>query len=281
MFYQSKLLNNYEQFMKNIKLSILVIINSNEKMSEYADKVIKEILNDECVLHKLRILKEHDEYTHDHSINVAVLSFLLGFSKGYELEDLVTVVKGALLHDIGKTKVPLDILNKPGRLTAEEFETIKNHSVFGYNMIQDDSLPELAKKIILYHHSRLDDSGYPKMTQGETLHEAIQIVSLCDVFDALTGDRVYKPGMPKMAAYRIILSEMGEKLSTELLDCLIETICIFEVGDTVNLNTGERCKVIAINTEKINRPLVEIIEGDNQGKRIDLSIETNYNIIYT
>lgn len=281
MFNQSKLLNNYEQFMKNIKLSILVIINSNKKMSEYADKVVKDILDDECVLHKLRILKEHDEYTHDHSINVAVLSFLLGFSKGYELEDLVTVVKGALLHDIGKTKVPLDILNKPGRLTSEEFETIKKHSVFGYNIIQDESLPELAKKIILYHHSRLDDSGYPKLTQGEPLHEAIQIVSLCDVFDALTGDRVYKPGMPKMAAYRIILSEMGEKLSTELLDCLIETICIFEVGDIVNLNTGEKSKVLAINTEKINRPLVEIIEGDNQGKRIDLSIETNYNIIYT
>ena len=281
MFSQSNFLYYYERFMKNIKLSILVIINSNAKMSEYAEKVVKEVLKDECVLRGLKKLKEHDEYTHNHSINVAILSFLLGFSKGYNLEELIILTKGALLHDIGKTQIPLSILNKPGRLTPEEFDTIKNHSTFGYHMIQNDPLPDLSKKIILYHHTRLDDSGYPKMPEGEILHEAIQIVSLCDVFDALTGDRVYKPGMPKIAAYRIILSEMGEKLSTELLNCLMETICILDVGDIVSLNTMEKCKITAINTEKINSPIVEIIEGKNKGKRIDLSVETTYNLIYT
>lgn len=281
MFKESNMLNNYEQFIKNIKLSILVIINSNKKMSEYSEQVIKAVINDPYVVKSLKKLKEHDEYTHNHSINVAILSFLLAFSRGYELEDLIIITKGALLHDIGKTQIPLNILNKPGRLTNEEFDVIKNHSVLGYKLINNGPLPELSKKIILYHHTRLDDSGYPKMPKDEILHEGIQIVSLCDVFDALTGDRVYKPGMPKMAAYRIILSEMGEKLSTELLDCLIETICIFEVGDTATLNTNEKCKILAINTEKLNKPLVEIIEGENKGKTIDLSLETTYNLIYT
>ena len=276
-----RIFNRYEKFLKTIKVPLMITLNKNPLMVDIAEKVLYGIEKDKLVLEHLKILKEYDEYTHHHSLNVAMLSFFLGFHKCYSVEELLILTKGALLHDIGKTKIPLNILNKPGRLTSDEFSVIQTHSVAGYNILENLDLEENAKQIVLYHHTRLDDSGYPILRENHILNENVQIVSLCDVFDALTGDRVYKPGMSKVSAYRIIHSEMSGKLNTDLLDCLIDNISIFDVGEITYLNTQEKCKIIALNTNQINRPIVQILGGKNDGKTIDLTVDRSVDLIYT
>lgn len=278
---QREIFNKYDMYLKNIKVPILISLNNNKHMSIEAKKVLEAIINDDIISSRLEILGKHDKYTKTHSINVGILSFFLAFNRNYNTEELITIVKGALLHDIGKSKIPLEILNKPGRLTPEEFTKIQNHSERGYEMIKNEDISDEIKNIVLYHHARLDGSGYPKLKEGDILKENIQIVSLCDVFDALIGDRIYKPGMSKLSAYRIIHSEMSGKLNTELLDCLIENVSIFDVGETALLNTKEKCVVVALNTEDLNRPIVRIVSGENEGKVIDLNVDRNFNLIYT
>lgn len=275
------LLDSCNYLVRTIKNSILIALNKYPGLLDYAKEILDIMLNNEEVVTLLLKLREHDEYTFRHSINVAVLSFLLGFNLGFSKEDLIKLTIGALLHDIGKSQVPLNILNKPGRLSKEEFDIIKNHSEDGYNMAKDTNLPNESKDIIRYHHIRLDKSGYPEIENINLISEKTQIVSLCDVFDALTGDRSYKPGMPKVAAYRIIYCEMANKLNMKYLDALLDCFAIFDVGDIATTSEGEICKIIALNTENLNRPIIEIIEGPNTGKIIDLNLAINLNLRYT
>lgn len=267
--------------MKTIKNSILIALNKYPGLPDYAKEILDTMLNNDEVVTLLLKLRDHDEYTFKHSINVAVLSFLLGFNLGLNKEELIELTIGALLHDIGKSQVPLNVLNKPGRLTKEEFDVIRNHSVDGYNLAKDTNLPKESKDIILYHHVRLDGSGYPAVENIDSISERVQIVSLCDVFDALTGDRVYKPGMTKAAAYRIIHSEMTNQLNMKYLDALLDCFAIFDVGDITTTSEGDKCKIIALNTENLNRPIIEIIEGPDTGKIIDLNLAINLNLRYT
>lgn len=274
-------LSSYDRFIKTIKIPLLVALNTVPGMGEAALKVSESVLSDEVITKTLGILRQHDEYTYNHSINVGVLSFFLGFRIGYSLEDLTILTKGAVLHDIGKSKVPLNILNKPGKLTNDEFGVIMTHSESGYDMVKNSNLEDEIKEIILYHHTRLDGSGYPALDSKTELSEKVQIVSLCDVFDALTGDRVYKPGMSKASAYRIIHAEMHGKLNIGLLDMLLENFSMFDVGDTTFTTDREKCIILALNTNNLNRPIIEIIEGENKGKVIDLSIDNTVNLSYT
>lgn len=279
--YEKLLTDNQDKYFKNIKVPTLITINKSCDIYEKAKIVFKNITKDTVVLNYLKLLGEHDEYTKDHSISVATLSFFLAYNRDYNIEQLTNITKGALLHDIGKTRIPLQILNKPGRLTSEEFEVIQTHSEMGHELIKDTDLHQDIKDIILYHHARLDGSGYPKTDNNTTLKECVEIVSLCDVFDALTGDRVYKPGMPKIVAYRLIYTEMRDKLNIELLNCLIDNLSIFDVGEIATLNTSEKCEIIALNTSELNRPIIRIIEGENKDKVIDLKVDRNFDLIYT
>lgn len=270
-----------DKYFKNIKVPTLITVNKDKDIFEKGKTVFKNISKDTQVLKYLKLLEKHDEYTKDHSISVSILSFFLAYNRGYDIDQLTIITKGALLHDIGKTQIPLEVLNKPGRLTPEEFQIIQTHSKHGYELVKDTDLHEDIKDIILYHHARRDGSGYPKVDEDRPLKESTEIVSLCDVFDALTGDRVYKPGMPKIVAYRLIHSEMHDKLNVELLDCLIDNLCIFELGEIATLNTSEKCEVIALNASELNRPIVRILEGENKGKVINLKLDRNFNLIYT
>lgn len=274
-------LNSYDRFIKTIKTPLLVALNTVPGMGEAARLVAEGVLKDKEVISNLRILRAHDEYTYNHSINVAVLSFFLGFRMNYTIEDLVILTKGAALHDIGKARVPLVVLNKPDKLTSEEFEVIMRHSKNGYEMIKDTQLEEEVKQIVLYHHTRLDGSGYPKLKDGHELKESIQIVSLCDVFDAITGDRIYRSGMTKSSAYRMIRTEMEGKLNTGLLDILLENFSMYDVGETTFTTDREKCIILALNTHNLNKPIIQIVEGMNKGKVIDLSIDTTVSLSYT
>jgi putative nucleotidyltransferase with HDIG domain len=137
-------------------------------------------------------LRDEQPFTFQHSINVAYLTAEICLAKAPK-NNINDVVMGALLHDIGKLEIPIRILTKVKKLTDKEFDEIHKHTLYGYEMIKDTDLPQITKDIVLHHHEKNDGSGYPSHLAGEEIDDDIKLVTMCDVYDALTEQRCYRP----------------------------------------------------------------------------------------
>ncbi|HEU4965670.1 MAG TPA: HD domain-containing phosphohydrolase, partial [Bacilli bacterium] len=147
--------------------------------------------NKQAMIHLSNIYST-DNYLYSHSVNVGIYSAALGMALGLKRDELIDLGIGAMLHDIGKTQIPMEILMKPGKLTDEEYETMKDHSSLGYLMLKDQpDIPLLSAHCALQHHERLDGTGYPRGLKDSEIHLYGQIVGIADVYDALTTNRVY------------------------------------------------------------------------------------------
>lgn len=156
----------------------------------------------------LRNLREKDAYTFNHSANVGLYSFLLSRWMNLPDRDVINASQAGLLHDLGKLKVDRLVLSKNGRLTTDEFEEMKLHTVHGFNLVRGvETIPYEVKKTILMHHEREDGSGYPMQSTSHMIHTYTKIVAITDVFDAMTSDRVYKKGVEPLRAFEMFLTE--------------------------------------------------------------------------
>lgn len=171
------------------------------------DKIVNEVLSSVNEVNHLNQLRVFDDYDYSHGVNVAMLSVMLAHKmcvSGYLLKNLSL---GALLHDIGKTRIPKQILNKPGALTQKEYEIVKLHAPLGYKIIKDElNLPEEVAKLALEHQEKFDGTGYPKCISGDAIGLLSQIVSVCDVYDALVSTKVYSNPKPSQDALKIMLN---------------------------------------------------------------------------
>lgn len=205
-------------------------------------------------------LKSRDEYTAIHSLNVCVLSLTFGRSLGLSIHELEELGLGALLHDIGKMQVPLEILNKPGRLTTEEFEIMKSHPAKGYEMLlQDKTLSPEVLNIVRSHHERLNGQGYPDKLADTNISYFTRIVTIVDVYDAVTSDRVYHDGMTPHEALKKLYEWMPDNFDTELMQAFIKTIGIYPVGSVVELKTGHIGIVVRLNETHRLKPVVMLV----------------------
>jgi len=206
-------------------------------------------------------LKNRDEYTAVHCINVCILAISFGRCLKLNKVELNELGLGALLHDLGKMKIPLEILNKPGRLTAEEFDIMRQHPVLGYNMLQQhDDLPQATLNIIKHHHERKNGQGYPDKLLEYNTPLLTQITAIVDVYDAITSDRCYHDGVSPYDAlndiYRWAKSDFDIKLVEEFIKCL----GIYPIGSLVYLNTNEVAVVISASDKTRLRPIVMLIQ---------------------
>ncbi len=190
-----------------------------EICKEAAAQHVAFILSDEEIFRNLFKLMSYDYYTHTHSVNVC--TFVVALIRALKLCDkhtMILVGKGALLHDIGKSRIDISILNKTGQLTPEEFEEIKKHPELGLKMVQDNSpVPPVAANIILNHHEKCNGSGYPRGLTGDEIDIYSQITCIVDVFDALTTNRCYKNAFRAFPALEILQNEMHSQVNQELL----------------------------------------------------------------
>jgi HD-GYP domain-containing protein (c-di-GMP phosphodiesterase class II) len=214
-------------------------------------------------------LKRQEEYIYRHSIAVALLSKIIGVTRGYQGSQLIDLITSGFLHDIGKSKIPSEILNKPGKLTREEFELVKNHTIYGYELIRQSSdFAEQHAYVALQHHEREDGSGYPFGLKGTEISQSSKMVAVADVFHAMISKRVYKSSIPfyqvlqEMSKYAYGSLEPGITLSftKRIMDLLI--------GNPVLLSNGHEGKIIMVSVHDPVNPLVEV-----NGKYIDLSKE--------
>ena len=235
------------------------IINTQKAKSIVAELANNIIENSDAAIW-LTNLKSRDEYTAIHSVNVCVLSLAFGKALGLENNQLTELGIGALLHDIGKMYVSLETLNKPGKLTNKEFNTIKLHPVTGYKMLlKSKGLSDNSLDIVKSHHERLDGTGYPDGLKEDEIRYLTRLVTIIDVYDAITSDRVYHDGMTSHEALKSMYEWAPGNFDIQLVQSFIRSIGIFPVGSLVELKSGHIGLVVKTNEEQRLKPVLIMV----------------------
>ncbi|MDS1029334.1 HD-GYP domain-containing protein [Bacillota bacterium LX-D] len=241
------------------------IIVRQEKIINTIKNIISDLLKNEDLVVNLTDIRTADSYTFAHSVNVCVLSILTGINLNFSENQLFHLGTGALLHDIGKTLIPNEIINKPGKLDEQEREKIKMHTIFDYNILENQSeISSFAAKVALQHHERIDGSGYPHGLKGKKIHLYSQITGIADVYDALTSDRVYRKAFLPHEAYEFLSGTGGTIYDYNLVKVFLSQIAPYPVGTFVKLNTGEIGVVVDVPKELTIRPVIRVFFKENR-----------------
>jgi len=231
-----------------------------ELVEPLVEQMIDSIFRNQDALLPLSRLKEHDNYTFQHSVSTCAL--MIAFARGLDMprETIREVATGALLHDVGKAGIPDEILKKPAQLTEEEFLHMKSHVVQGLILLQQTpGIGNIALDIVGQHHERIDGSGYPNKLQGDEIQLHGQMGGIVDVYDAITSDRPYHKGMPPTRALAKMLERSKHHFRPELVRTFIKAIGIYPTGTLVRLISGRLAIVTEQNEGKSLLPVVRVI----------------------
>ena len=224
--------------------------------------LIYKVARSNAALGQILAVKQYENLTYCHSVNVAMLSLLLGKQVGLDEPTLAALVEAALLHDVGKTQIPLDIVRKPGALDKSERRMIEAHTTLGAEiLIQSEGLQPLTPTVALEHHRGVKGTGYPDL--GEAIpHPMSQIVSVADIYEAITGARTYQAPTPPEKACLIMARMAGEKLNTGLVKKFVNTITFFPVGSLVRTNRNELGLVVETNRREPLHPVLSLVDEE-------------------
>ena len=210
-----------------------------EPFAALADNMIESVMLDADALKCVSALRSKDAYLLEHSINVAFLLVTFGRYLDFDTDMLRQLAIGGILHDIGKIKIDSDILNKPSKLTPEEFEHVKLHQTYAVEIMeQSKGLSQISKDISLMHHEKLDGKGYPLGLKGDEIPLHGRMSCIVDIFDALTATRCYKEAMSPAAAFKILISLTPFHLDQKLVYDFIRCIGVYPAGSLVLLSDG-------------------------------------------
>lgn len=247
-----------------------------EKALAIVEKIDESISRNKDALFLLLRIRNKDTYTFSHSVSVGVL--MMSFCKGLKLDrpQTIDIGMGAILHDIGKMKVPLEILNKPESLTDAEFAEIKKHAVYCVDILaKAKHLPPLAVHIASQHHERHDGTGYPRGLKGDEICLGGRMAAIVDVYDAITANRCYHAGMDPVEGLRKIYSWSKYHFQEDLAHRFIKCMGIYPIGTVVELESG-LLGVVTDSTDMLLRPVVTAVYNKKKGwpispRTIDLS----------
>lgn len=237
-----------------------------KELDTVVDQLVDTLASDKKSLVNIADLKSYDDYTYHHSLSVAVLSLAIGQSLGFQSKQLKLLGRTAMLHDIGKTAIPIEIINKPARLEPEEFEKIKTHAPEGYQYLMRGHIGE--KQLlegVLHHHERFDGTGYPKGLSGADIPLLARIITVADVYDALTSNRPYREPMQPAAAVEYIMGNVGLIFDYDIVMAFLKKLELYPIGGQVELS--DHRSAIVVNNEYPMRPRVKILET---GQILDL-----------
>jgi len=210
-----------------------------ESLYSTVGELTGQLLGNRHLIYNLIDLRTQDDYTFAHSVNVCVLSLMTGITLGYTEEELSDLGVGTLLHDLGKIKIPDEILNKPGPLSSEEFEIMKTHTTHGYELIQAaGNLDEYYAQIAIQHHENYDGSGYPLGLKGAQIREYAQVAAIADRFDAITANRVYRKSFPPFEAFAMCQAASNYYVMESVARAFIYNIAAYPANTVVELNNG-------------------------------------------
>jgi len=233
-----------------------------KKFRQVMISVIDELKQNRSALNLLGIVCSVDHYIFSHSFHVALYTTSLGMKLGLSDRELIEVGMGAMLHDVGMMAIPPDLLLKPGALTAEEYELVKKHTEIGFELLRrQEEISLLTAHCAYQHHERCDGSGYPRQLTEEEIHPYAKILAVCDVFDALTTNRSYRPAVLPHLAMEVLFAGADKLFVKEIVEAFYGTIALYPIGLTVRLTTGEEGVVVDYNRGAPSRPIVRILKN--------------------
>jgi HD-GYP domain-containing protein (c-di-GMP phosphodiesterase class II) len=247
-----------------------------KQIEHAADSLIDALANCPEAALAFDDLATADSYTYNHSMRVATLGLLLGqridrvdgwvdyrgeIRHDRMVERMTQLTMGLLIHDIGKIAIPDQILNKPGRLTSEEWELIKTHPVAGASLLSSDRVSPLTRSVVRDHHERWDGEGYASGRAGTDIHQFARIAAVADVYDAITADRPYQPANPPHVAIKAVREGAGTQFDPQIVHHFLRIAMPYPVGYTITLPDGSAGAVVGVDPEEPEYPVVRYREG--------------------
>ncbi|SHK08328.1 HD-GYP domain, c-di-GMP phosphodiesterase class II (or its inactivated variant) [Clostridium cavendishii DSM 21758] len=268
----------FKQDNSSPKKSYSALIREKEEyltsIYDLAEELLNNIMSNKNIMVNLVDIKSMDNYTYQHCTNVAILSLVLGIGLNLPKQDLLDLCIGALLHDIGKVFIDKSLLSKSGPFTDEEYETMKKHPELGYNHLKKISnLSTNSRIIVLQHHERIDGTGYPDGRADNRINRLAKIVSVADVYDALTSDRPYKRALSPNEAFEYILGNADTSFDYNIVKAFANIIVPYPKGTLVKLSTGDIGIVEKTPSNYPLRPTVKILKSEKHssiGTLVDL-----------
>ncbi|MGB5446623.1 MAG: HD-GYP domain-containing protein [Psychromonas sp.] len=235
---------------------------------EVINKCVESIFNNKDSLLWFTVIKNRDLYTSEHCLNVAILSIAFGRYLGHSEETLKTIGLCGLLHDVGKINIPLEVLNKDGCFSPEEFEIMKMHTTFGrdYLLKQPNIIAETIDTAYC-HHEKIDGSGYPEGLNGSQIPYYAKLVAITDAYDAITSERVYQHVRTTLQAQKILYEASGNHFDPELVRAFIQWLGIYPPGSIVEMSNGEAGIVLSVNPKMKLKPRVLLLVDDQKNSQ--------------
>lgn len=248
-------------------------------ITEVVDMLIDDLSTKPNLLVNVFDIRLKDDYTFAHSVNVCSFAILIGMSFALHRGQLRELAIGALMHDLGKTVLPSEILQKPGPLSPNEYEQMQEHTNFGFNILRrQDEISLLSAHIAFQHHERVDGTGYPRALIGSDIHLYGRIVAVADVYDALVSDRAYRSRYLPHKAAEMLSEASGKAFDEEVVRHFLQQIAFYPTGTLVRLSTGIIGVVVDVNKPVTTRPVIRALYdsvGDDIGEYYELDLSKN------
>lgn len=265
---------------KNLTHSI-VLEKAVTNLTTLIRDILFEIKNNQELLVLLSEVYTYDHYIFTHSLNVTMYTLAIGMKLNLSEKDLETLGLGAILHDVGKMKIPEDILLKPDKLTLAEYEEVKKHAAEGFEILRRIPTVSLIVAHCAYqHHERLNGTGYPRGIKGNDIHFFGKIIAVADVFDAVTSNRIYRQAMLPHEGLEILYSGSGTLFDTKIIEAFRQAVAVYPVGITVELNDGRKGVVSSQNVGVSDRPNIRVIEENGlETQPYEVNLETELDVL--
>jgi putative nucleotidyltransferase with HDIG domain len=267
----------YENAVKNFEGLFAKALNDGkideEEVSSMLDPLLDNLQLERDVVSMLLLLNTKDDYTYQHSVQVGMLSYYLATWVGYTNEKAIQIGKAGFLHDIGKCRIQQSVLNKPGRLTDEEFEEVKKHTIYGHDIISSSFNEPYLAIGALQHHERNDGTGYPHGLSGDEIHPVSKIISVVDIYSAMISERVYQQKRDLLFVLKELYRLSFKELDPLTTHTFIKHMMPNFIGKRVELVSGEVGIIVMTHPTEFFRPLIQVDE-----QFIDMSLEREYEI---
>lgn len=237
----------------------------SETVSAILDELQAGYREDAVALVNYNVMKPNDwtKCTVQNALNCCLYAALIGMKDGMEHSRLMELSMGAMLHDVGNSRIPLRLLRKTDKLTATEYKLIQKHTELGYDLLKNDPhVPEAAALCVLQHHERVDGTGYPFGLTGTDIHPFAKWISLIDAYDAMTNPRAYRLSLLPHHALELLYAGAGTQFDVSLVETFRNRVAIYPPGAPVRLSTGELGVVVGVNHAVMQRPIIRVLQNE-------------------